>query len=388
MNTNKYFVQQIALNVFRLTLYGLVTVFALCFVFTTSKNIEKAFVTTKAYQKFIPISIEAAVKLNQNSNQAPIKDPAVQQIIKDSFPAEKLQAETEEIIHSTYAWLYGEKAKPEFVADFSENINLFADKLSAYGMTRLRSLPICEVSPQTVDPYTASCRPRFFDYTAEQKILADTIRQNNGLVEKTVFTVSDLPKTATGKTLIDQYSYAPLVFKIIRYTPYVLSALLMISIVIVIWLDRNKRDAWYKVGKSMVGATIFLIVSPLVYFYILPYFFPALSIRSSSGSGGAVFSNVVNRLTVNFSNQLIIVSSTILILGMFIIFAERLTRPKSKYTRVDKRAGLLSSEAPRKKQNKIKSNASKIPIQTSEGEKQSSKFQKDKRYRRINKKDL
>jgi hypothetical protein len=73
---------------------------------------------------------------------------------------------------------------------------------------------------------------------------------------------------------------------------------------------------------------------------------------------------------------------------VFIIFIERLTRPKSKYSKVDKKAGLLSSEATRKKQNKNNINNSKIPIQTSEGEKQSTKFQKDKRYRKINKKDL
>lgn len=388
MKTKKYIVQQMSYDVFRFSLYGFVTVVAFCVVFARPEAVKHVFVQANAYNRFVPLSIEAAVRQNQNNAAAPIKDPAVQQIIQDSFSASKLHVETEKVIDSTYAWLNDETAKPDFVVDFSPNIDTLAQELSTYGMSRLRALPICSVDMQVTDPFTASCRPQSFDYVAEQKSLEDAIRANNGIIPKTTFTVDDLPKTADGRTLVEQYAYVPQLFRAILYAPYVLLGVTIMSAVVAIRLDRKKRIATQRIGKSVIGATVFLILSPLFYVYVLPYFVPALSVDAAAGGGGVVLGDVITILTKQFTNQLIMVGLLCMVIGVMILVLERVTRPASRYVRVEKKAGLTSSEASRAKRGKIVVTAADVPIQTSEGKRSRYTQRTNKRYRQLAKKEF
>ena len=389
MKSQKYILQQIAFNVFRLSLYGLATIIALCIVFTRPENIKQAFIYTNAYTRFVPSSIQQAVKLNQSAASAPMKDTTVQEIIIGSFPSTTLRIETEKVINSTYAWLNGLTPKPDFVVDFSSNINQTANNLSAYAIERLQLQPICKINPETVDPFTATCRPGAFDYVAEKDTLAQAIKENNGLLPKTKFTVDDLPKDARGRTFVQQYSYVPRLFMLMQYMPWMLFVIAAACAILVVALDKRKHEAAYRIGTNTVSAGVFLILSPLFYIHILPYFIPSLAISmQSSGSGSAVLGDVVNKVSLDFSNQLIYVSGMIVLVGVMMILLERATRPKSKYIRVEKKAGLTTSEKQRtKSKGRLILSESSVPIQTSEGKKQSSKYQKDKKYRKIPKKE-
>lgn len=383
MKSKNRVTQQIAFNVFRLSLYGFITATALFVVFSQPDSIKQAFIDTGAYERFVPQSIAAAAKANQTSGSAPIQDSEIQKIIASSFPSVQLRAETEKVIDSGYAWLRGQVASPYFVIDFSSNIDQMAAGLSAYAMQRLGSLPVCLVNPQVVDPFTATCQPKSFNYEAEQQALAESIRENNGIMTNTKLTVHDLPKAADGTTFIQQYSYAPRLFQIMQLAPYVLFVTMVASAVAVVAVDRKKYDAVYRVGKSTIGATIFLILSPLFYFYVLPLIFPDLSIESSSGGGGAVLADVANKVAIEFSNQLIVVGLVVLAVATMTIVIAQVTRPKSKYVRVNKKAGLVTSESPRTRQGRMRLIESTVPIQSSEGERSLPKYQKTSRYRKI-----
>lgn len=390
MKTQKYVIQQIAFNVFRISLYGIATITALCIIFARSDNVKRAFIETNAYKRFVPSSIHEAVKLDQSAATAPMKDENVQQIIAASFPPTTLQANTEEVINSFYAWLNGLTPKPDFTVDFSTNIEQMANNLSAYAMRRLQMQPVCKVDPESIDPFTATCRPNNFDYVSEKAALAQAIKDNNGILAKTKLTADDLPRGSKGKTFVEQYWYAPKLFAFMQYVPWILFVVACSSAIIVVALDRRKHEATYRIGTNTVSASVFLIVSPLFYIYILPHFIPSLAISTNSnGGGGAVVGDVVNKISLDFSNQLIFVSGMMVLVGIMIILLERATRPKSKYIKAEKKSGLTSSEKRRVKKPNSKPvlSESTVPIQTSEGKKLSSKYQKDKRYRKIPKKE-
>lgn len=388
MKSNKYLAQIVIFNIFRFSLYLLVTIVAVFVVFSNATGVKQAFVHTKAYERFVPLTLDAAIKANQNSNSAPIKDPAVQQIIKDSFPASKLKLETENVIDSVYAWLYGVVPKPEFKADFSHNIEQMANGLSAYAINRLKSQPICNENPNSVDPFTATCRPAKFDYFVEQQTLKNEIIKNNGIISNSIITVDSLPKNDDGKTILDKYSYAPSLFRLFLYTPLIIFSITFASALALVALDRKKRVAVRNVGSNIVSANIFLILSPIVYFYVLPFIFPAMNKNSTSGGGAAVLGDVINRLTIDFSNKLIIIGVISLLIGVAIILLEKSTRPKSKYVKIDKKSGLTSSEIRKNKKGKPVLSESSVPLQTSEARSAKHKYLKNKKYRKIPKKEF
>lgn len=389
MKSKKYIAQIIIFNIFRFSLYVLVTVIALYIVFARPIGVKQSFIETKAYERFVAETITAAEKANQNTSSAPISDPNIQQIIKESFPPQKLQRETENVIDAAYAWLYGNAKEPAFSVDFSQNIEHMATRLSEYGINRLKSQPICEAYQPTIDPFSATCRPAQFDYVTEKETLKNEIIKNNGIISKKVLTAADLPKTTDGKTLIQQYSYAPKLFSFMLFAPLIALSVTFASALIVVYLDRKKRAAVRSIGSNIISANLFLILSPIVYFYVLPFFFPSLGNSSMSGGGGAVLGDVINKVSIDFSNWLIKVGVAALFIGISIILLERSTRPKSKYLHVDKSSGITTSETARKnKKGKVVLSEASVPLQTSEGRRSKHKYPKNKKYRKIPKKEF
>jgi hypothetical protein len=387
MKIQKYLLLQLSYFVFRFSFFALATAITLLIVFGNSDHIKRAFVAANAYARFIPELINNNAKAN-NSNSAAFTDPNVQKVIQESFPAETLQTNTEAVIDSTYAWLNGKTAEPDFAVDFTPNINHLADNLSAYAMARLRSLPVCTVQRADIDPFTTTCRPILFDYGSEQKALAQSIKSDNGILPKTQFTADDLPKSATGQSFTDQYAYAPRLFVLLYLAPAVLASLACGSALLIVYFARRKREAVHSVGINIASSSIFIILSPLFYIYVLPRIFPSLSAENTTGSS-AIMGDVAARLAADFNNWLIIVGVLLALAGLGIVTLERSGRPKSKYIKLKQKTGLTSSNKPRApKPSGQRPSRSNIPILTSEGERLTSKYQKDKRYRKIPKKEL
>jgi len=388
MKFEKYILRQVCNLVFRISFYAAATAFTLVIIFGNSSKIKQAFIQTDSYNRFVASIIDENVKKNNQTNDSlPLKDPTIQKIIKQSFPANTLQIDTETVIDSTYAWLNGVTPKPVFMINFTSNINTMADNLSKYAMARLKTQPICKVSQLTINPFTASCRPEFFDYSSQQIILANDIRANNGILSKTKLSINDLPKDNQGKTLIEQYAYAPRYFKLARYSPWFFGSLVLGSALVIIYMARRRREAINLVGTSMIGSSIFIMLSPLFFLYVFPRYFASFNAQIS-GSDGAVLGDVINKLSTDFNYQLLITGIVLAVCGVLIVLFEKSTRPKSKYVRVNKKAGLISSDAKRTTKGKLRMNILDIPIQTSEGERRTSKYQKDKRYRKIPKKEI
>lgn len=390
MKIPKFLLQQVSFTVFRVSFYTLATVVAFLMVFGSAGIIKQAFVANNAYQRFVPSVFASQEAAGQQTGSIPLGDPEIQKIIKQSFPPEVLQLNMELVIDRTYAWLNGQIPEPDFTVDFTPNVTYMADHLSNYAVTRLRNLPVCDKPPETIDPFTAECQPEFFDFEQSQADLMAAIKANNGILPNVVYTVNDLPKTADGKRLVDQYAYAPELFRAIRYAPGVLLCATLLSGLHIVYLARRKREAIRWLGTNASTSALFIVLSPLFYIFVFPRFFPSMHMGSSADVS-TVIGDVITKVSAEFNTSLILVGLVLTLIGAAVVVLERASRPKSKYIKVSNKSGLLSSErqaAPSKsKRGKRPYKLADAPIQTSEGPRNTGKYQKDKAYRTIHAKE-
>ena len=390
MKIPKFLLQQVSFTVFRVSFYTLATVVAFLMVFGTPGIIKQAFVGNHAYQRFVPAVFAAQETSGQQTGSIPLNDPEIQKIIQQSFPPEVLQQNMELVIDRTYAWLNGQIPAPDFAVDFTPNVTYMADHLSNYAMTRVRNLPVCDTPPQEIDPFTTECQPEFFDFEQSQSGLMAAINSNNGILPNVTYSVNDLPKTADGTRLVDQYAYAPELFQAVRYAPGVLIGTILLSGLHIVYLARRKREAIRWLGTNASTSALFIVVSPLFYIYVFPRFFPSFN-TGKSADASTVLGDVITKISTEFNTSLILVGMVLMLTGAAVIMLERATKPKSKYMKVGKKAGMISSEKQpafnRSKHAKRQLKLADAPIQTSEGPRNTGKYQKDKAYRKIHTKE-
>lgn len=368
----------------RLLIYFTAVMTAISLLFGTPHVIKRTLVETKAYERFVPATIEANVRGGQPSSSLPLADEEVQKILIKSFPARDLQIKTEATIDSIYVWLNGATEQPEYKIDFGPNVDLLADEMSVYLINKVAFLPGCFDQPTEFDPLTTKCKPEPFDVIAERQELAKQIRENNGLLPKTVYTAKDLPRNQAGKTVIEQYPQIPTVFRLFKLSPIFLGLLTLLCGVTVLWLSRSKRRALKQLGTALISNGVFLCLSPIFFIYVLPQF--AGGLQTGFGAHGAqtVSDDVSRMLNNKLSMWLLIVGALVTALGLAIRLLERGTRPQSPYGNVKKKSGLISSIQPRSGNGRFKLDPAKVPLQSSEiSVTKARKRKRDKKYRKI-----
>lgn len=384
----RFILQVIAKAVFRLSFYFGATAFAFFVVFGNPAVIKRTLINVNAYGRFVPAVIQENIRTNQASGSLSLKDPKVQQIIAESFPARSLEFNAERFINATSDWLNGRTETLTFKTDFTPNINLMADKLSAYAINRLAFLPVCPTTPQSVNPFTDNCRPEFYDLQQAKTELAADIRANNGILPKTVLTEKDLPKNQDGLTLPEQYNYAPKLFLFGKYSGWIFLAIALQSALVIMYTARKKREAVKYIGVTIVSSSVFLALTPLVYLYILPKAFSGFATKTVGSGVAGVLESVISQLNNNFNFVLVQLGVLFALFGLSILVLEKGSRPKSKYLKVPAKAGLASSEPPRNRKGRGTIGLLKAPIQTSEGERNTGKYQRDKKYRKVPRKEI
>lgn len=387
MNTLKHIVLLISAWLFRFLIFVALIVTAAVVIFGTPNRIEKALVDANAYQRFIP----AVIASNEKSaalSTVPLNDPEVQRIIKQAFPPQALQTDTQTVIDSFYNWLKGKSPQPNYVVDFSPNISLLAKGLSNYAFNRMASLPVCEQPPAEVDPFTARCQPRDFNYVSAQAELQTSLERDGALLPQKRFTAQDLPKMSDGQTIVQRLSFAPTAYTVAFAAPAVLIGLIPLVALFIIWLSDHKRRTIQALGYTLLSTTLLLVLTPLIFSYFSRHL--TNSFQSQGATAGsdiqAISADVSNKLNSAF-NALIIEFGIIAAgIGLLVILGERMTRPKSKYANVRRKTGLVSSVAPRADNGRFKLDPAKVPLQSSEiSVTKKAKSHRSKKYRRIQK---
>ena len=147
MNGTKEFLYNFVGSLLRFTLVLGITATVLVIVFGQPAIIKTSLKSNSAYSRYVPSLIEENKKLPQNADNSILKDPAIIQILTNSFPSADLEQKTEVFIDSIYNWLRGDTKTLVFTIDFTANKRTFADDLASYAFVRFTSLPICKQNP-------------------------------------------------------------------------------------------------------------------------------------------------------------------------------------------------------------------------------------------------
>ena len=124
-----------------------ITVTVLFIVFGQLAIIKTSLKSNCAYSRYVSSLIEGNKKLPQNADNSILKDPAIIQILTNSFSSADLEQKTEVFIDSIYYWLRGDTKTLAFTIAFTANKRTFADGFASYAFVRFTSLPICKQKP-------------------------------------------------------------------------------------------------------------------------------------------------------------------------------------------------------------------------------------------------
>ncbi len=374
MNTLRRFVRQILGTILHLGFFMLLMLTIFKFAFENPATIKDSIARANTYQSFV-VSIA-----DSNRKQLKLSDQDTQNlrsIALQSFSPRTLQAQTEEMIDHFYAWLKGDKADFTFSVDLEENRAAFARSLSELVLDKLAFMPVCEKPPETIDPFTASCRPEQINYTAEKATLSDQLIRNPDFLGGLVFNEHNTVGKS-GKTLSQQHPYAPLVFKVVRASPIILLLFVFSVGALYITLSKPKILGLRWLARDLCTSSATVLLAPIAFTFILPRFTSIFAPSNSASGTQAIFDSVLSLLTKEIYGITIQVAGAWFLGAGFLWLVLRLTKNMPGYGKPP----LQSSE----KQiiaNKQKVSKRSVPIQSSEGEAGKTRRLLQKKYKKI-----
>ena len=378
----KRFVLLISANLIRILLYTTATIFVVWLVFSDPARIKHDIKQSGAYEKFVPSIIDAN-KAPNSSSTIPLDDQDVVDIINKAFPPRDLERKTNIVVDGVYAWLKGNEENVKFSVDFSKNKSYLGDELSRLAFERIAFMDLCSQQPETFDPFTTDCRPPNYDIFAGQEEFATLIKSSQGFLGTTELNQDNLPKNKAGQNIFEQYYFAPRIYSWLHRLPFIFGGLSLMTIFGVLWASPFRRKALAKLGKNISGISLTLILTPLIFGYVIPWF----TKNYSSGLGGSgaevILNDILDAISKDFDRLMILVGSILLIIGVLIVLGEKMTRSQvSKYRGIKKRSGLASSNGKISEKGLGKDI---VPLQSSEAEKppKPKSFKKSSRYKKI-----
>lgn len=208
-----------------------------------------------------------ALKQSQKENvgQAqegiPIDRPEVQEIVKQAFPPQYLQTQTEKVIDSTYSWLHGDTPTLSFTINTGEAKTRLADGMGKYVENRLNSLPVCTAADlQTatanggngnVDPFNAPCVPPGYNKAEAVTKARDEILKGDFLKDATVS--ADNIKNDQGEPLSQQLQAAPQVYNTLAVALYTSMGIAAILGAGVVFLSATWRQGLRRLGIMLLS---------------------------------------------------------------------------------------------------------------------------------------
>lgn len=354
----------------RLVLFATISAAVAVIIIGHSSSVKDALSQTNSYARFVPAVIDANKSAPQSDRSLNYDDPNIVKIFTDSFPAADLKVQTEAVIDSLYAWLNGKTPQLTFKVDFIKNKATLADSLSAYAFARLAKLPVCKQLPDSVNPLTINCQPKGYDLKEVQDSYRQELLSSDSFLSKTVLTEKDLSKNAAGKTLPQQYNFAPTAFQWLLRAPYILGGMFFVFGGLYIWLSPKKRRGVAGIGSILISSGVSLAIFPILFDIVIPHFTNSFQAQTGTSGTQAIFSDVIDRITHHFDALFISIGIQLAIAGLCIYILERATRDEtSKYKNIEKMSGIVTSNqksAPSPKSLRGKLTYENIPVQTSD----------------------
>lgn len=375
-------------NLFRLLLFFSISTVAASIIYSDRAYIPVVLEKNNAYERVVTALLETNKEQSLTvGGDVTLEDPEIQRIIKEAFPANELENYTKSVIESAYSWLNQESSEFKFVIDLSENKNRLTSGLSDFAIGRLQSLEYCTNSVTEIEPFSATCQPRFIDYELERQNIKQQLDNESGFINDPIITQNSIIPDSSEIPFNEQYRDLPTYYSLAVSSPVYLILLLSILALIVIFASSTRKKGYKKIGYGLTMTSSSLIFFTILFGYVLPSFTGSLPIFQSSGQGiDALLNEVTIDFGKDFSWMIIKLSTPLLIVGIVLIIYSKIGLNRKDYKSAKLKSGVVSSN---EQKNKNSTKSSKPPIQSSESSDTKPKRKlKNKKYRKIPKKEL
>jgi hypothetical protein len=306
-------------------------------VFGTSRDIKQALSKSGIYQSVVAEVLRHQQTSQQGngvgSNNIPIDQPQVKQVIQNAFPPQFLQAQSEQVINAVYAWLNSKTPALQFTIDLSAAKVKLADGIGQYATAHLSSLPACAanaIPTGTIDPLNATCVPAGFDIAAASATARDSILHGDFLKNSNIS--ADSIKNSSGKTLSQQLQPAPKVYNRVNLGVYASGVLALVWAIAIVFASTNRRSGLRKVSTTII--TIGAISAALGFLSSFAVHEAANKIASAQTGDKALqqqLITIVQSLADNLRTWWAGYGATLIVLSVVILLTLHLTRPKSDH---------------------------------------------------------
>ncbi len=376
---------------FKLLLFLTIGIVAAILIYSDKTYISSTLKSNDVYSKIVVSLLETNKEQSLTAgSDLTLENEEVQKLISESFPAEDLESNTNQILNAVYSWLEQDVDRLEFTIDLTENKQQLADGLAIYAVNRLQKLPICEEIAPNIDPFSSTCQPPDIDYEKEAKIISEQLYNESGFLEEPVLTEKSVLEDSDGIAFETKYQKIPTYYAIVKQIPVYVVLLLIILALIVIFSSSTKKIGIRKIGRGLVGAGASIIIFTFLFSFVLPTVTGSLPIFQPNDQG---IDALINEVSLDFSRDyslmIIKLSVPLIFVGSIMIIYVNSTKNLKDYKAAKLKSGVISSNEQKAKSKTKTSKNLKPPIQSSENSDTKPKKKiKNKKYRKIPKKEI
>lgn len=228
----------------------------------TPAPIKKTLNDSGVYDSVLTGLLNQAKKNTTSSGEVSLTDPIVQKAANASFTPEVLRQNTEKILDSTYKWLNGESATPDFKIDLSGSKTSFAANVANSVQDRLATLPVCttNVTKDNFDALSTNCLPKGMTAAGAANEVKSNLLSGQGFLENPVITSNDLKASgSTTSVFNNQLKKAPQYFSWVKKLPYILMGLTLLTGALIVLLSATRSKGWRKIGITMLVVGILML---------------------------------------------------------------------------------------------------------------------------------
>lgn len=325
-----------AATLLAITLFTFGLSWSVYMVFHTPNNLKQALKSSGVYSAAIPALLNDQIKKDPQhgtgDGELPITRPEVRKIINDALPPQFLEAQTEQVLDNTYAWLSGKTPELRFSIQLAGAKEKLASGLQQYVLQRLNTLPTCTATDAIanggdLDGFNATCVPAGTDKAAVAAKVRDEILQDEVLKDTTI--TAHTIKNGKGQTLDQQLQNAPTGFRAAKWAVWGGVLAIAAFATAVVFLSATRRGGVRKISvMAIVVGTLSAIFGWLANYGV----HKAVHTGGLGMTGDAPLKtqilSLLDSLTSNLCNWWVVYGLVLVLLGAAALVALHLTQPK------------------------------------------------------------
>lgn len=222
------------------------------------KGVEKVLADSGVYNNLVPNALAQIKQYSTDAGSIPLSNPQIQAAANAALTPAEVQKDVNRIVDSTYDWLNGKTAQPNFSLDLSGVQVTFAQKAADVVKQQAASLPVCtSVDQVNNDVFSATCLPPGVspDQVAEQA--KSQIQSGQGLLGNTTLS-ADTIKNGNGQNVFNQQ--IPKTYHKIKTAPLVAIVLAILTAAGIIFLSSTKTKGVRRVAYVLVAIGVLMMV--------------------------------------------------------------------------------------------------------------------------------